>query len=250
MNDILFSNSFLFRTFMFETYHYTDNRQGAPTHYFAYMLSGKCKIVTESETVSINEGDIFYIPDKCSYRSYWYGTPEIKFISLGFVYFPNIENKKYSAQVIPFDGEAVRLMLRLGERSKVSEADIGEFYTLAGRLIPLMSHTRVCRTREIVTMTQKYLIQHPTAKAAELARNCAVSEAALYAAFKKASDVTPNQLRNEIVLEKAKELLITTDKSVETVSECLNFSSASWFRKKFKEHFGITPKEMRKKNRI
>lgn len=250
MNDILFSNSFFFRLLSQNTFSYTDNRKGAPSHYFAYMLSGRCKIVTDTYTVEINEGDIFYIPDKCSYQSYWYGKPKIEFVSLGFMYFPNFEHKTYPSQVIPKDEKAVKLLLSLSEKTHPTAADIGDFYTLAGILIPNMYHVPVCRSKEIISQTHKYLLSHPFANAAEMAKNCAVSEAALYAAFHKSSDITPNILKNRLLLEKAKELLITTDKTIENISDSLEFSSASYFRKKFKEHFGITPKDMRKKYRI
>lgn len=250
MNDIMFSNSFKFLTIEFDKFHYTDNRVGAPSHYFAYMLSGSCKIVTASETVEISEGDFFYIPNKCSYQSYWYGNPEIKFISLGFQYLPNFDNKTYPTQTIPHNDSASELFYQLSDKSRLSAPDIGIFYTLVGLLLPLMSHNTVCRTREIVELTQNYLMRHPYAKTSELAKNCAISEAALYSAFHKASDVTLNQLRNNLLLEKAKDILITTDKPIEYVSDLLRFSSASYFRKKFKQYFNMTPKEMRKKYRI
>lgn len=250
MNDIIFSNSFKFLTIEFDKFHYTDNRAGAPDHYFAYMLSGSCKIVTASDTVEISEGDFFYIPNKCSYQSYWYGNPEIRFISLGFQYLPNFDNKTYPTQTIPHSDSAAELFYRLSDKSRLSAPDIGIFYTLTGMLLPTMSHNTVCRTREIVELTQNYLMRHPYAKISELAKNCAISEAALYSAFHKSSDVTLNQLRNNLLLEKAKEILITTDKPIEYISALLHFSSASYFRKKFKQHFNMTPKEMRKKYRI
>ena len=84
----------------------------------------------------------------------------------------------------------------------------------------------------------------------ELAKNCAVSEAALYSAFDKASDVTLNQLRNNLLLEKAKDILISTDKSIEYISDILQFSSTSYFRKKFKQYFNMAPTEMWKLYRI
>lgn len=250
MNDALFSNSFFFNTISFDKYHYTDNRSGAPSHYFAYMISGNCRIVTDTETVEIKEGDIFYIPNNCSYRSYWYGTPNINFISLGFVYFPNFENKKYSVQVLSHNENAIQLMFSLSKARPLTAETVGEFYTLAGMLIPTMLHTVLTRSEEIVLKTREYLISHPYANAPELAKNCTISEAALYAAFKKASDTTPNMLKNELLLKRAKELLISTDKSIECVSNSLCFSSASRFRKKFKAYFGMTPTEMRKKFRI
>lgn len=250
MNDIIFSNGFIFRTIVFNTFHHTDNRAGAPSHYFAYMISGSCKITTDFETVSINEGDIFYIPNKCSYQSYWHGNPEIKFISLGFAYLPNFDNTVYPIQVVPYNAEATEIFHLLSNTIQLSARDIGLFYTLAGILLPLMSHKKLCRTKEIVEYTKKYLIQHPYAKTSELAKNCAISEAALYSAFHKSSDITLNQLRNNLLLEKAKDILITTDKPIEHISDLLQFSSASYFRKKFKQYFNMTPKEMRKKYRL
>lgn len=250
MNDIIFSNGFMFRTIEFDKFHYTDNRAGAPSHYFAYMISGRCKITTVSETVEINSGDIFYIPNKCSYQSYWYGNPEIRFVSLGFICMPNFDNKSYPVQVIPNSDNASELFYLLSDKTRLSAADIGVFYTLAGILIPLMKNTTVCRTKEITERTKEYLIQHPFAKTSELAKNCVISEAALYSAFQKSSDITPNQLRNQLLLEKAKDILITTDKSIEYISDMLHFSSTSYFRKKFKLYFNITPKEMRKRYRI
>ena len=250
MNDIIFSNGFIFRTIAFDKFHYTDNRAGAPSHYFAYMLRGNCKIITESSTVKINEGDIFYIPDKCSYQSYWYGNPEIRFVSLGFPCMPNFENKTYPVQVILHSDKAAELFHLLSNKIQLSPADIGLFYTLAGILIPSMTDVSVCRTKEITERTKEYLIEHPFAKTSELAKNCAISEAALYSAFHKASDVTLNQLRNNLLLEKAKDILISTDKPIEYISDVLRFSSTSYFRKKFKQYFNTTPTEMRKRFRI
>ncbi len=250
MNDKLFTHGFIFRTIEFDKFHYTDNRVGAPNHYFAYMICGRCKIKTDSQTIHINEGDIFYIPDKCSYQSYWYGEPKIKFISLGFQCMPNFENLIYPVQVIPHNAKAVELLYRLSDKSQLSAGDIGVFYTLAGILIPLMTHSMVCRSIEVVENAKEYLIHHPYAKTGEIAQNCAISEAALYLAFRKSSDITLNQLRNNLLLEKAKGILITTDKSVEYVSDILGFSSTSYFRKKFKQHFNVTPSEMRRRYKI
>ena len=138
----------------------------------------------------------------------------------------------------------------LSDKTRLSPADIGLFYTLAGILIPLMTNTAICRTKEITERTKEYLILHPFAKTSELAKNCAVSEAALYSAFHKSSDITLNQLRNNLLLEKAKDILITTDKPIEYISDSMHFSSTSYFRKKFKQYFNMTPTEMRKRYRV
>ena len=250
MNDMIFANSFVFRTIIHNKYHYTDNRAGTSIHYFAYMLSGNCKICVGSEEIEIHKGDFFYIPKQCSYQSFWYGNPEIKFISLGFPFLPNSDNKVYPVQIVPYIDKAAELFHKLENKTHVSADDIGLLYSLAGTLLPLMSNKPLCRSKEIVENTEKYLTLHPFAKPSELSKNCAISEAALYAAFKKSSDITLNQLRNNLLLEKSKDIIITTDKPIEYISDCLKFSSASYFRKKFKQYFNMTPKEMRKKYRI
>ena len=163
---------------------------------------------------------------------------------------PNFDNKAYPVQVIPGSTTSYELFHSLSDKTRLSAVDIGLFYTLAGILIPLMTNTTVCRTKEITERTKEYLMQHPFAKTSELAKNCTISEAALYSAFQKSSDITLNQLRNNLLLEKAKDILITTDMSVENISDYLQFSSPSYFRKKFKRYFNMTPKEMRKRYRI
>lgn len=250
MNDIIFTSNFVFLTMAFDKFHYTDNRCGVQRHYFAQLLSGRCKICAADATVEINEGDIFYIPVKCRYQSNWYGEPEIKFISLGFPYLPNFNNCTYPVQTIPYNEKATELLHFLSNRRQLSPYDIGQLYTLAGILLPLMSHKPLCRTREIVEQTKEYLLKEPFAKTSELAKRCAISETALYGAFQKSSDITPNQMRNQIVLEKAKDILITTDEPIELISDLFQFSSASYFRKKFKQYFNMTPREMRKRYRI
>lgn len=250
MNDILFSNGFRFFTFWFDKYHYTDNRAGASYHYFAYMQNGRCRITTDSATVHIQKGDIFYIPNKCSYQSYWYGDPEICFSSLGAPCLPNFGNFMYPVQVVPGDENAITLLCRLGEKRQLTAEDIGVFYTLAGILIPRMQPMIVSRSAEIVEKAKEYIRLHPFAKNDEIARGCAVSQSALYAAFQKSSEETLNALKNRFLLEKAGDMLIATDKPIEYVSDILRFSSVSYFRKKFRRHFGISPREMRKKHRI
>lgn len=250
MNDIIFSNSFFFHTFNFGKSHYTDNRKGSPCYYFAYMLSGKCKIVSEYETVYINEGDFFFIPDKLPYQSFWYGNPTVKFISLGFKFLPNFENNSYPAQTIKSDERSCQLFREISHSARTTAEDIGKFYTLAARLLPHMRSHRVSRAEEIVYTAKNYIFEYPEASVSEIAQKCAVSEASLYSSFKKSSDISLNTMRNGIVLERAKELIISTDKPIEQISNLLGFSSASYFRKKFKEYFNVTPTEMRKKLRI
>lgn len=250
MNDSEFMHSFLFRDYHYQTYRYTDNRDGAHGHYFAYMIAGHARLVTDSDTVEVAQGDVFYIPAQCSYQSYWYGQPEIHFISLGFSLLPHAENRAFPSQVIDADDDVRELFLRLGGVNALAARDIADFYALAARLLPAMERRERGEASPLVRRVEAYLQQHPFAKTETLAKKMAVSVPSLYNAFRKTSDTSLNEMRNRIIAEKARDLLITTDRSVEEISDLLGFSSTSYFRKSLRRHFDMTPREIRRTFKI
>ncbi|MBQ8415607.1 MAG: helix-turn-helix transcriptional regulator, partial [Clostridia bacterium] len=82
------------------------------------------------------------------------------------------------------------------------------------------------------------------------ARFCRVSESGLYATFRSEWNCTPIVMWHRVQIEKAVNLLFSTDLSVEEISTRLEFCSASYFRKVFKEITGQTPREVRRFGRV
>ena len=80
----------------------------------------------------------------------------------------------------------------------------------------------------------------------QAAEACFVSESYLYYTFKKNLKIRPNDYRQKVLCEKAVSLLKTTDKKIDEIADCLDFSSASYLRKVLKKHIGKTPREIRK----
>lgn len=248
MNQAPISDSFHFNTFHMERFHYTDNRRGSPSHYVAYMRKGHSRIITDSYTVEIPEGAVFYIPYRIPYQSYWYGSDQICFDSYAFLFFPDFERNDYPVQVIPHSDEILELINRLtGGRPRTTCAAVGTLYTLLGLLLPRMQSNPASRAKQIIAAAEDYLYTHPDARNSDLARHCGISESGLYTVFQRSSDLTPNELRQQVLSRKAEELLATTDLSVEAISETLHFSSTSYFRKVLKKYTGLSPREIRKK---
>lgn len=245
INDINFSNSFKFNIYEYRSCKHTDNSMGIGTHYLAYMIAGRGKIVSEEECVNVSEGDVFYIPNGCKYNSCWHGEPDIKFISLGFVYMPNFENKNYKLQVIPSDEGAVRRFFDIIERGEVDSVGIGMLYMLIGNLMPNMLSTSKNKNEILIENAKKFIMSNINANVADIAKAMAVSESALYLAFRKHSSVSINEFRMSVILERAKDLLISTNISIEELCRRLAFSSSSYFRKCFKSYFGKSPKQIR-----
>lgn len=246
MNDTLFSNSFAFAEVHRGKHAYTDVRAGAILHYVAYMIRGKCKIVSADIEINAEAGDFFYIPKGLPYQSYWQDAEDVSFLSLGFPFFPNPDKKDYPLQVIQTDEEAIALMRRvpIGPRTEVQ--GVAAFYTLLSHLIEHMQNSTPCRSRRIVLQAERLLWENTELSPADIARQAGICESALYAAFKKLGEETPHEMKERILFQKAKNLLLTTDTPIEQISAQLNFCSCTYFRKRFKEHFGLSPRAVRK----
>ena len=65
--------------------------------------------------------------------------------------------------------------------------------------------------------------------------------------FKKALNTTPNTYLQNLRIEKAKELLITSEKSFEQITFEVGFFNESSFRKLFKKVTSLNPKEFKRR---
>ena len=66
--------------------------------------------------------------------------------------------------------------------------------------------------------------------------------------FKKYTGVSPGQYHMQLKLMRAKELLVSTDKSIKEISYELGFQSIYYFSNMFKKKEGLTPSHFRNKN--
>lgn len=247
MNSVLSYDAFRFIEFDLNKYHYTDNRQGAPHHYIALMKKGKCRLVSENRTVEVNEGDVFYIPMGLAYQSYWYGENEISFISLGFRLFPEANDKNFCLQKFDCNTELKEKIQSIPLNKPVNSRTLSEFFEILKELLPVMETETVSRNEQIYKKAKRFITHNTDCNAQDIAKHCNVSESTLYLAFKTVANKTPNEVKNEILCDKAIFLISTTDKSVQEISDALGFSSTSYFRKTLKTYVKLTPREIRKK---
>ena len=248
MNGAFLSDNFNFRRIRFEKYHYTDNRQGSPMNYIAYMLKGNAKIVSNHKTVNVNGGDVFFIPVNLSYQSYWYGNDEIEFLSFGFLNIESKDNLNFNLQTVDCGNPLKEVILTIPtEGSALSCETLSIFYGVMSKLIHYLKQNQpISKKDEIVNTAKKYISVHTDCSVSEVAQSCYISEPYLYLIFKEKVGCTPNEYRLKIKCRKGIEYLLTTDKTVEEISNLIGLSSASHFRRILKSHTGLTPKEVRK----
>ena len=245
MKDILFSDNLYFHTYVRTHAHHTHQALGAPRHFLAYIEKGSCRIVSDTITVEVLEGELFYIPKGLVYHSYWYSQEQVRFLSFGFQHFPESGQRQYLLQKIPCEGELLARIRALPTGQEVDSRLLGNFYSIVAELLPRMQYREHSRGRQILEQVRQYINTHTDCKVPDIAKHCLLSEAALYDIFRQEAGMTPNQLRQQILCEKAVRLLATTDRSVQEISDSLHFSSASYFRKILYQYTGKTPRQIR-----
>lgn len=82
---------------------------------------------------------------------------------------------------------------------------------------------------------------------AAISKNANISKSALYKKFHEHFDCTVSEYIMGRRVELAKELIATSELSMEEIAERLGFASASYFSRVFKEHTGMTPMKYKKR---
>lgn len=244
MKEADFFKSFCFNILSFNKYHLTDNsKTPIEHHYFGCLIEGNAKIKTPKTELILKPNEIFYIPKGLKYQSEWFGE-KIKFYSFGFKISPI--NKPFVLQKINCSEKAQEIFKELCEEISFSAKGIGKLYYFFGLIADGMKQTKKAHINPVIEKATEYMTDNPNLKIPDIARYCNVSAPSIYSLFKKHLNKTPNEVRNEILCEKAVSLLTTTNKSVQEISDTLNFSSTSYFRKILKAHTGKTPLKIRK----
>ncbi|WP_283674659.1 AraC family transcriptional regulator [Butyricicoccus sp. Marseille-Q5471] len=77
-----------------------------------------------------------------------------------------------------------------------------------------------------------------------------LSKSECFRCFSELSKMTPIEYVNQFRLFQASQLLLTTDKSISDICYSTGFNNTSYFSKKFKEQYRISPKAYRSKSQI
>lgn len=248
MSEDLQKSTYHFRKVSIKKYNHTDNRTGSPENYIAYMLKGHAEIVSGSDAITVREGDLFFIPYKLPYQSYWYGQ-NVEFLSFGFADIGTGEKINFGLQLIECNEKTRDLVSQIPvNREKITCDALAAFYTLLSNIIPVLKSTRHISTKEkILENAKDYIEANTDCSVSDIAKHCCISEPYLFLIFREYAGCTPNEYRLTCKCKKGRAYLLTTDKTVEEISRITGFSSAAHFRKTLKKYTGLTPKELRQK---
>ncbi len=250
MNNTFFSKDFIFNEFSFSAQRHNDASGGNHIHYIGYLHEGSARVEYGDKIINIPEGSFLYLPKGIGYHSYWFvgKSGVVRFDSYGFRKIPKADNISYPFQKIePFE-EALEINRKLTKDKKLSCRSVGLFYQLLGVLFEKMECVSSSKKSALVQKAEDFMRENISFSVGDIARYCGVSESGIYNAFKSEKGITPVEAKQIIFVERAREMLMNTDMSVESISAELGFGTAGYFRKIFTKITGKTPREVRKES--
>lgn len=216
--------------------------------------------------VHIKAGDIFLlfpgewhtyhpVPDK-GWRSYWIGFKGKNIddrVKAGFLSPTKpIYHVGFSPSIINLYEEAYKTAVEEAAYAQQTMAGIvnyliGLMYSLERNIILGKNSNHVeminkARLRIRETLEECVTIQ-------QIAEELGVSYSSFRKLFKEFTGIAPAMYQQDLRLQRAKQLLATTDESIKEIAYRLNFESPDYFSSKFKIQTGMKPSEYRGRTR-
>jgi len=100
--------------------------------------------------------------------------------------------------------------------------------------------------QKIIKIIHDEISNHSFGSTFHLARKMNLSESQIYRKLKAITGKSTAVFIRSVRLQKAKELLQTSDKSISEIAYEVGFNDPSWFSRAFKEEFGYAPSDISK----
>ena len=198
VNDTLFCRNFLFNEICFRQSAHRGDMRGVKLHYIGMIKHGAGRLFSQGEELELNEGELFYIPKGCRYRSHWLAEDYVCFDSIGFLYFPTQASNGYKLQKISYEKGVYDAFKPLSESKAVNASSIGALYQLLGLLEKVMEPAEIQKEFALYEKASLLMQENPQLQIPEYAALCGVSDSQFYHAVKKATNKTPNRIRQDI----------------------------------------------------
>ena len=105
----------------------------------------------------------------------------------------------------------------------------------------------VGKPADLVAAAEAYLRQRfaEPVQMPELVRHIGLSRARMFELFKSVTGLTPNDYLLRYRIERARELLTSTQRNITDIAMATGFSSSQYFSNVFRKYTGLSPSEYR-----
>lgn len=246
------------------TEYYFDglNRNENGVYLFQYTISGWGIFSYEGKTIKVEEGQAFLakIPSEHSY----YLPEESKsweFIYIVFygrevdIRWDEILNCIGTVAKFEVDSPVIEMLFNIFREAAMDKID--DAFRLSGFAYQFfMELYRACKKdmrKELPPLIQQTIKKMRSEYAViegidGISNSLGVSKYHLIRQFNKATGISPGKFLTKLKLEKAVELLGSTDLKIDEIARLVGYTNGNYFIKVFHKFFGISPGEYRVKN--
>ncbi len=217
---------------------------------FVYVKKGECSWVFENGRCDCKQGALVYLPEG-SKHIFEIHSEEIEIYRVVFNLYINNEITLFSKTPLKITDilstEAVEYLDSLYIGGDSQNSFLFKLEKLCGFLRCLDNKAVSPDFKKLMPATN-YINEHfvENIDFKQLATLCYMSTSQFYALFKKEFGVTPLEYKNQLVLNRAINMLEYDDISLKEIASVLGFLSDGYFCRFFKKHTGKTPREYNK----
>ncbi|SEM50751.1 transcriptional regulator, AraC family [Ligilactobacillus sp. WC1T17] len=243
------------------TYRGNNIRENYIIHYImdgqgTFFVAGKA-------AVTLKKGDLFILPKgiPCFYQAdgknpwqyFWIGLDGIKIANIfnssalkGSYYLKDIESSEFTKKL----REIFKVLHNKSslENELLLEALTYQMFYHLIKEFPAQNITPKVKPYQQYEMALKYLKGNYAygCNITDLSLSLSLSRNYLYSLFKKYSNMSPQKFLTQMRMEDAKNQLLVSEISIQSISESVGYSDAFTFSKAFKRYSGYSPLTFRK----
>ncbi len=231
---------------------YSYENFARPDHGLLYLFSGNITYTFDHQEIEVKPGDIIYLPKSSKYVVNFNlknGVVEDYLIN-----FDVMEGKEFSDLHVPSVvlNDSTRVLLNYFKDvvDAYSEKEkpfliYSKFYLALNYLQTTIQYKNSNADSLKFEIAASKLADNFQLSIEDISKELYISRSAFQKKFIQYFGISPVEYRTKKRLEKAKQLLETTDKTIKEISDLLGFYDIAYFYKVFKKAFAITPKEYR-----
>ena len=256
-----------------------------PYNMLRYIIDGSAEFIVDNEVVMVKKGQVSYIPEGCqlSCRALedTFSFYSIRFTTSAFYEGANFLREYYHFPLVMDVGEEIEsyfrniyTWVRTEKKSKVfhvrgaldsliaslidilnadEPADVGaEFNSLEYNLEQIRERVKksTVQTDPRIQTVIDYIMLNPTEEytSAKLGDIAEVAETTFRRLFKDATGKTATEFIRQVRLTMAARLLLVSNDPVNCIAHDVGFEDANHFTRVFKQTFGLTPNQYRKRS--
>jgi len=240
--------------------YYTD-RKGLPSYLIKYVLSGKGALAYRGQQYVLLPGQFFWID--CVEAQCYRTAPDADSWHLLWVHFYGANSANYYEQFLALNHGAnvgalphnsavpdhIRTILSLYQDG---QSTLAQDLRVSALLTDIMAECVAARTLagdaalvtpDCIRRARGYLLENYTEQVTldYLGERYAIDKYYFQKLFKRHTGITPNEFLILTRLNRAKELLRTTDRRIGEIALDVGIQNPSYFIKLFQQHEGVTP---------